>query len=41
MVLEIVNLIKEGKLFREIYEILFIFREKIDLFFILDILEYF
>lgn len=40
MVLETANLIKEGKSFTEICEILPTFREKFDLFFTLDTLEY-
>lgn len=40
MVLETSRLIKEGKSFKEITEILPIYRDKIDLFFTIDTLEY-
>jgi DegV family protein with EDD domain len=40
MVLETAKLIKEGKSFREITEILPTYRDKIDLFFTIDTLEY-
>jgi DegV family protein with EDD domain len=40
MVLETAELIKSGKTFKEITEILPMFREKIDLFFSIDTLEY-
>lgn len=40
MVLEASRLIKEGKSFKEITEILPIYRDKIDLFFTIDTLEY-
>lgn len=40
MVIETANLIKEGKSFNEIVDILPIFRSKIDVFFTIDTLEY-
>jgi DegV family protein with EDD domain len=40
MVLEVAKLIKQGKSFEEIIEILPTYREKIDLFFTIDTLEY-
>lgn len=40
MVLEVAKLIEEGKSFKEITEILPIYRDKIDLFFSIDTLEY-